>query len=305
MTPLPPCPTLLPPPPYPQPPPSQPVQLRPPYTPSLPPPPLPTCHPYNPYHPPLPFGPLLPFTPPQFFWPTFGQGPQQPPVPIASPPDNVSYPSTLQSKPTVTPSQPPEPQQPKPKPQSGELERISAFFHIDSKDLDQWNFRKQPFFKRLHENSKFLVFTSRSNKGSLFVEISEYHNGARRGCLRVPEGTKIGSWALFGRRLRDYFLGKTAGLEKKVVAGGGEFEKAIDMQKSQVWKKLNGHKNKGSNLRFVKHLPNISGQCNQFEPLGGFDFSKESISASVNSWQACTCKSFKMDPGPLLFKNIY
>ena len=53
------------------------------------------------------------------------------------------------------------------------------------------------------------------------MEISEYHNGARRGCLRVPEGTKIGGWNLFGRRLCDYFLGKmNAGSMEKVVAGG-------------------------------------------------------------------------------------
>ena len=148
---LPPYPTLIPPPPYPQPPPPQPIQLRHPYTPSLPPPSLPTCHPYNPYHPPLPF-----FTPPQFFWPAFGQGPPPPPVipvPIAShidnvshpstiqpkptvtptQPPNVSHPSTFQPKPTVTPTQPPKPQHPKPKPQSGGLERISAIVRIDSK----------------------------------------------------------------------------------------------------------------------------------------------------------------------------
>ena len=77
-------------------------------------------------------------------------------------------------------------------------------------------------------------------------------------------------------------MGKTtAGPNKKVVAGGEEFEKAIDMQKSQVWKKLNGHKNKGSNLCFVKHLPYITGQRNQFESLKGFDVSKKTISASV------------------------
>ena len=67
-------------------------------------------------------------------------------------------------------------------------------------DLYHWNFRKKHFFKRLHENSKLLEITSRSNKGGVFVEISEYHNGARRGCLWVPEGTKIGCWVLFGTR---------------------------------------------------------------------------------------------------------
>ena len=79
-------------------------------------------------------------------------------------------------------------------------------------------------------------------------------------------------------------MGKTtARLNKKVVAGGEEFEKAIDMQKSQVWKKLNGHENKGSDLRFVKNLPNITGQCNQFESLGGFDVSNKSNSASMST----------------------
>ena len=55
------------------------------------------------------------------------------------------------------------------------------------------------------------------------------------------------------------------------------------MQKPQVWKKLNGHENKWSNLCFVKHLPNIIGQHNQFESLGGFDVSKKTISASVST----------------------
>ena len=123
-------------------------------------------------------------------------------------------------------------------------------------DLYHWNFRKQHFFKHLRENSKLLEITSRSNKGGLFVEISEYHNGARRGCLRVPKGTKIG-------------LGKTtSGLEKKVVAEDGEFEKAVDMRKSQVWKKLKGHENKGSGLCFVKQFPNTTDHINQLETLG-------------------------------------
>ncbi|KAK9997961.1 hypothetical protein SO802_017564 [Lithocarpus litseifolius] len=139
MTSLPPRPTTLPPPPPDtQPPPSQPVQLYPPYIQPLPPPP-PTFHPYHPYHPPLPFGSFLPLTPSQFFWPTSGQVPLPPlpatPVPKASYTQHLSHPSTLQPKPTphVNPAQPPKSLQPKPKSQSGELERSSAFFRIDSK----------------------------------------------------------------------------------------------------------------------------------------------------------------------------
>ena len=145
-------------------------------------------------------------------------------------------------------------------------------------------FFKQHFFKRLLENSKILEITSRSNKGGLFVEISEYHNGAKQGCLRVPKGTVIDSWALFGTRLRDYFLGKTtSNLEKKVVAGSGEFEKIVDMQKSQVWKRIKRRGNKGSDLHFVKHFLNITDQINQSESLGGFDFTKKSTCASVSA----------------------
>ena len=97
--------------------------------------------------------------------------------------------------------------------------------------------------------------------------------------LGVPKETKIGNWALFGRRLREFFW------ERLLQAGerGGEFEKTAYMQKSQVWEKLNGHENKGSDLRFVKHFPNIIGQFNQSDSLGGFDSTKKSICASVST----------------------
>ena len=62
-------------------------------------------------------------------------------------------------------------------------------------ELRSWNFSKQHFFKRFHENYKILECSSRLNKGGCFVDISEYHNGARRGCLRVPEGFHKGGWA--------------------------------------------------------------------------------------------------------------
>ena len=139
-------------------------------------------------------------------------------------------------------------------------------------------FFKQNFFKRLLENSKLLEITIRSNKGGLFVEISKYHNGAKQGCLQVPKGTKIGGWALFGTRLHDYILGKTnSKLEKNEVAGSGEFEKIVDMQKSQVWKRIKRLGNKGSDLRFVKHFPNITDQINQSEFWGDLILPKSQL----------------------------
>ena len=58
------------------------------------------------------------------------------------------------------------------------------------------------------------------------MEISEYHNGARCGCLRVPEGFHMGGWAFLERKLSDFFLGKPVSRSvKEAAAGGGRFAK--------------------------------------------------------------------------------
>lgn len=129
--------------------------------------------------------------------------------------------------------------------------------------LKHWNFSKQHSFKRLRESSKVLEITSRSNKGGLFVEIFEYHNGACCGCVWVPEGVKLGGWAVLESRLCGFFLGSFGSQPgKEVVAGGGGFEKSIGNQRSQVWKKLNGHNNIGSDSRYEKQFPNLAGVFN-------------------------------------------
>ena len=133
-------------------------------------------------------------------------------------------------------------------------------------DLKCWNFSKQHFFKRLRECSKVLEVTSKSNKGGLFVEISEYHNGARRGCVWVLEGVKLGGWALLESRLCGFFLGK------EVAAAGGGFEKSISNQRSQFWKKLNDHKNIGSDSRYEKQFPQLADVSNRTETFEGFYF---------------------------------
>ena len=46
-------------------------------------------------------------------------------------------------------------------------------------ELCRWDFSKQHSFKSLCGNSKNLEITSKGG-GGLFVEISEYHNGARQ-----------------------------------------------------------------------------------------------------------------------------
>ena len=144
-------------------------------------------------------------------------------------------------------------------------------------ELRRWNFSKQQFFKRLHENYKILDFSSRLNKEGIFVEISEYHNGARCGCLRAPEGFRKGGWAFLERKLCEFFLGKsTSRLGKEVAAGGGGFGKSTGNSRSHFWKDFNRHVKSGNDLFLEKQFLNITGNFNQKERFGGSDFIQNS-----------------------------
>ena len=77
----------------------------------------------------------------------------------------------------------------------------------------------------------------------------EYHNGARRGCLCVPEGRNKGSWAFFEMKLHEFFLGKSASRPgKEAVIGGGGLEKSTGNSRNQIWKNLNGDVKLGREL---------------------------------------------------------
>ena len=151
-------------------------------------------------------------------------------------------------------------------------------------ELCHWDFSKKHFFKRFHEQYKLLEFSSRSNKSGLFVEISKYHNRARRGCLCVPEGRNRGGWAFFEMKLREYFLGKSASrLGKEAVAGGGGLEKSTGNSRNQIWKNLNGDMKSGRELCLENRFPNIPRKLNQKESFRGFDFLQNSNRLPINS----------------------
>nr|POF08639.1 hypothetical protein CFP56_39757 [Quercus suber] len=155
-------------------------------------------------------------------------------------------------------------------------------------ELCRWDFSKKHFFKRFHERYKILEFSSRSNKSGLFVEISEYHNGARRGCLCIPEGKNKGGWAFFELKLREFFLGKSASRPgKEVVAGGGGLETSTRNSRNQIWKNLNGGVNSGRELCLEYQFPNIPRNLNQKESFGGFDFLQNSNKHPINSYPLC------------------
>nr|POF10255.1 hypothetical protein CFP56_49590 [Quercus suber] len=140
-------------------------------------------------------------------------------------------------------------------------------------ELRSWDFSKHHFFKWFHENYKILECSSRLNKGGYFVEISEYHNGARRGCLHVPEGFHKGGWAFLERKLCDFFFGKQVSRPgKEVDAGGGRFAKPTGNPTNQVWTNINGHMKLGSDFDMEKQFPKLAGTLHQKEGFGGFDF---------------------------------
>ena len=160
--------------------------------------------------------------------------------------------------------------------------------------LRSWNFSKQHFFKRFHKNYKILECSSRLNKAGCFVEISEYHNGARRGCLRVPEGFHKGGWAFLERKLCDFFLGKLVSRPgKEVDAGSGRFAKPTGNPRNQVWKDFNGHVKLGSDLDLEKQFPKLASTLNQ-EGFGGFDFiPKTNISTHLVSGRPTRVSTLK------------
>ena len=127
------------------------------------------------------------------------------------------------------------------------------------------------------------------------MEISEYHNGARHGCLHVPEGFHKGGWVFLERKLSDFFLGKLVFRPRKeVAANGGRFVKPTSNPRNRVWKDINGHVKLGNDLDLEKQFPKLSGTLNQKEGFGGFDFiQKTNISTHLVSGQPMRASSFK------------
>ena len=116
------------------------------------------------------------------------------------------------------------------------------------------------------------------------MEISKYHNRARRGCLCVPEGRNKGGWAFFEMKLREFFLGKSASrLGKEAVAGDGGLEKSTGNSRNQIWKNLNGDMKSGRELCLENRFPNIPRKLNQKESFRGFDFLQNSNKLPINS----------------------
>ena len=78
--------------------------------------------------------------------------------------------------------------------------------------LAQWASLRQVadskwFFRFYRTGYSILEFSCLQNHHGHFVEVAEYHGGAQRGGLRVPEGYRGKGWARFEREVRSFFLG--------------------------------------------------------------------------------------------------
>jgi hypothetical protein len=69
------------------------------------------------------------------------------------------------------------------------------------------------FFEFLRDGYRTLEFSCLSNRGGQFVEVSEYHSGALRGSIRIPEGRRGAGWSLFEFQVRKYFLNEITAYE--------------------------------------------------------------------------------------------
>jgi hypothetical protein len=73
---------------------------------------------------------------------------------------------------------------------------------------------KKGFFQFLRNNYNILEVSCLTNKGGRFLEVADYHGGAQRGSLRIPEGSRGSGWIKLAMELGSFFLGQN---EKKPV----------------------------------------------------------------------------------------
>ena len=91
-------------------------------------------------------------------------------------------------------------------------------------DIRDWVPSHGLLCKRFKENGKLLEFCGRSNNAGLFVVITVYFGGSRRGCLMIPASSNRAGWTLFQKELRIFCYGaKSVSLNN----GGGRSAKSL------------------------------------------------------------------------------
>ena len=100
-------------------------------------------------------------------------------------------------------------------------------------------------FQFMRDGYRTLELSCLSNRGGRFVELVEYHGGAQRGNLRIPEGRRGMGWVKFESELRRYFLTKIDSSSSLPSNGGGQ---VVTVKRSvQGTRNLNRRNGRNSN----------------------------------------------------------
>ena len=64
------------------------------------------------------------------------------------------------------------------------------------------------FFEFFRDGYRVIEFSCLSNRSGRFMEVTEYHSGAHRGSIHIPEGRCGAGWSLFEFQVHKFFLGE-------------------------------------------------------------------------------------------------
>ena len=116
-------------------------------------------------------------------------------------------------------------------------------------DIQDWVPGHGLLCKRFRENGKLLEFCGRSNKVGLFVVVTVYFGGSRRGCITIPASSNRASWSLFQKELRNFCFGANpVSLAKVSLNNGGGGGKLVGGSRSGKSMSVYGNKQKIRNF---------------------------------------------------------
>ncbi|GMY33008.1 putative invertase inhibitor, partial [Fagus crenata] len=98
------------------------------------------------------------------------------------------------------------------------------------------------FFRNHRDGYKAIHVLRRSNQHGLYLEVSEFHSGCRKGVIRIPAGLEQQGWVQFASMCKNYRnMQNPAKLptndRRKVAARGAVPNKAVEGAKPQILQK--------------------------------------------------------------------
>jgi hypothetical protein len=138
------------------------------------------------------------------------------------------------------------------------------------------------FFRFQRTNYSTLELSCLHNKNGRFVEISEYHGGAQRGRIRVPEGFRGTGWDLFIKELDSFFLGKAAPAKKDVgKPRNGSANLNLELRDTRDFNQSVGSSNPVNSAGMTSILPRVKMVPNAPRPTRHFNFNWEPFPSTL------------------------